>query len=114
MEKQQFVVSLYSGSGEYIVAKPEWQKTLLTAHAVPHTEDDVVPVQQPSQVLCLAVPSPLIQSARRFVKDLAQEADGFWGFMPAQKKGLQRIKWSSRHCDRTHPPCLEDLQCYDP
>jgi len=34
----------------------------------------------------------LVQSARNFVKDLAQEADDVWDFMPAQKKGLQRIK----------------------
>ena len=42
----------------------------------------------------------LVQSARNFVKDLAQEADDVWDFMPAQKKGLQRIKWSSRQCNR--------------
>ncbi len=42
-----------------IVAGPEWQKALLIAPVMPHTEADVVPVQQPSQVLCLADPSPL-------------------------------------------------------
>ena len=34
------------------------------------------------------------------MKDLAQEADDVWDFMPAQKKGLQRIKWSPRQCNR--------------
>jgi len=42
-----------------IVAEPERQQALLTAHAVAHTEDDVVPFQQPSRVLCLADPSSL-------------------------------------------------------
>ena len=40
------------------MAEPERQQTLLTANAVAHTEDDVVPFQQPFQVLCVAVPSP--------------------------------------------------------
>jgi len=39
------------------VAEPERQQTLLTANAVAHTEDDVVPFK-PFQVLCVAVPSP--------------------------------------------------------
>lgn len=42
-----------------MVAEPERQQILLTAHAVAHTEDDVVPAQQPSQVLRLADPSSL-------------------------------------------------------
>jgi hypothetical protein len=42
-----------------IMAGPEWQQTLLIAVVVPHTEDDVVPFQQPSQVLCRADPSSL-------------------------------------------------------
>ncbi len=61
------------------------------------------------------------------MKDLAQEADDVWDFLPAQKKGLERTKWSSRHCGRiigerrqvklpigaTHPLFLEHLQCYN-
>jgi len=50
-----------------IVAGPEWQQTLLTAPVVPHTEGDVVPVQQPSQVLCLADLSPLGSISPKFL-----------------------------------------------
>ena len=32
-----------------------------------------------------------VESAQKFVKDLAQEADGVWDVMPAQKKGLEKI-----------------------
>ncbi len=125
LEKQLLIVRLYSGSGESI--EPVWQKTLLTAHAVPHTEDDVGPLQQPSQVPCLADPSYWVQSALKFVKGLAREADAVWDLMSAQKKGLERTKRSPRHCGRmlgerrqvklpkgaTHPLSLEDLQCYN-